>query len=94
MTGSKSSKRHHRKGGSKHRKHHKKGGSLWDAAKETKALSKVGSTLGGVLPGPYGQIAQGVGALAGLFGLGRKRSYHHHDHHHDHHRRGGSLIST
>lgn len=75
MTGSKTSKRRAGAGKRrvKHRKHHKHGGSLWDVAKKYGVISKAGNILGNLLPGPYGEIAKGVGAIGSLAGVGRRR---------------------
>ena len=41
--------------------------------KKHKVISRVGSALGGVLPGKYGAIASTVGSAAGKLGYGRRR---------------------
>ena len=38
-----------------------------------KVISRVGSALGGVLPGKFGGIAKTIGSAAGSLGYGRRR---------------------
>lgn len=41
--------------------------------KKHKVISKLGGSLGGMLPGKYGAVASGVGNVAGSLGFGRRR---------------------
>ena len=41
--------------------------------KKHRVISRVGSALGGMLPGKYGAIAGTVGSAAGKLGYGRRR---------------------